>query len=74
MVTLPFLLALHDGGMGHDRLEAAMFWVGALLAFMPVMVLLGVLFYVRWQKKKLAREAAAAATGASASPEHEPRP
>ena len=44
---------------GHDPLEAAMFWVGALLAFLPVMVLTGVLLYVRWHKKKLAREQAA---------------
>jgi hypothetical protein len=54
VVTLPLLLALHDGGMGHDRLEAAMFWVGALLAGLPVLVLGGVFFYIRWQKKKAA--------------------
>lgn len=36
-----------------------MFWVGALLAFLPVLVLTGVLLYVRWQKKKAAREQAA---------------
>ncbi|MFI5278905.1 MAG: hypothetical protein ACHQU1_00310 [Gemmatimonadales bacterium] len=35
-----------------DPLEAAMFWVGALLAGLPVLVLSGVFFYVRWQKKK----------------------
>ena len=45
---------------GNDPLEAAMFWVGALLAGMPVLVLSGVLLYVRWHKKKQAREKAAA--------------
>jgi cytochrome b len=39
---------------GHNPLEAAMFWVGALLASLPVLVLSGVFFYVRWQKKKAA--------------------
>jgi hypothetical protein len=42
---------------GHDPFEAAMFWVGALLAGLPVLVLTGVFFYVRWQKKKAAERA-----------------
>jgi hypothetical protein len=74
MVTASVLLALHEGPMGHDRLEAAMFWVGAMLAFMPVLVLSGVLLYVRWRKKKLARMGAAPAPVASATAERETRP
>jgi len=61
-VVAPALsLLLHpDGGMGHDRLEAAMFWVGALLAGMPVLVGFGVWLYVRRQKREQAARAAAA--------------
>jgi hypothetical protein len=39
-----------------DPLEAAMFWVGALLAGVPVLVLSGVFLYILWQKKKKAAE------------------
>ena len=59
MVILPVLYALHDGPMGHDRLESAMFWVGAMLAFMPVLVLLGVFGVIWWHRRQ-----AAAAAGA----------
>ena len=52
MVAATLLLALHpDGGMGHDRLETSMFWVGAMLAFMPVLVLLGVFGFVWWGRR-----------------------
>lgn len=60
--------------MGRDPLEAAMFWVGALLAGLPVLVLSGVFFYIRWQKKRLASEGVTPALEASATPEREPRP
>jgi len=50
---------------GHDPLEAAMFWVGALLAFLPVLVLSGVLAYVWWKKRALR----AAGNGDPARPE-----
>jgi hypothetical protein len=64
MVTATLLLALHpDGPMGHDRLESAMFWVGAMLAFTPVLVGLGVFGVIWWHRKKAAM-AAGAATGA----------
>ncbi len=53
MVTASVLLALHpDGPMGHDRLESAMFWVGAMLAFMPVLVLVGVFGFVWWHRRR----------------------
>ncbi len=50
--------------MSHDPLEAAMFWVGALLAFMPVLVLLGVFLYVWWQRRRAGRKDS---TGADAA-------
>jgi hypothetical protein len=48
-----------------DPLEAAMFWVGALLAFMPVLVLVGVLLYVRRQRRRDGRENPTGADGAN---------
>jgi hypothetical protein len=67
MVTASVLLALHHGPMGHDRLESAMFWVGAMLAFTPVLVGLGVFGLIWWHRKKAAM-AAGAATGAGPPP------
>lgn len=63
MVTAALLLTLHpDGPMGHDKLESAMFWVGAMFAFMPILVGLGIFGVVWWHRRKAA--AAGAANGA----------
>jgi ATP-dependent Zn protease len=40
---------------GHDPLESAMFWVGALLALLPVVLLFGVLLYVWRQRRRAGR-------------------
>lgn len=42
--------------MGRDPLEAAMFWVGALLAFLPVLVLGGVFVFVWRRRRRAGRE------------------
>ncbi len=53
MVAPALLLALNpDGPMGHDRLESAMFWVGAMFAFMPILVGLAVFGVLWWHRKK----------------------
>ena len=42
---------------GHDRLDAAMFWTGALFVFTPILAALAVLGVVLWHRRKRAREA-----------------
>ncbi len=37
--------------MERDRFEAAMFWVGALLAFLPVLIGLGIWAFLWWSKR-----------------------
>ena len=37
---------------GRGPFEAAMFWVGALLAFVPVLIGLGIAAYIVWKRKK----------------------
>jgi len=52
-VVSALLLVLHQGGgMGHDKLESALFWVGAMLAFTPVLVGLGVAAVIWWHRRK----------------------
>jgi membrane protein DedA with SNARE-associated domain len=58
---MPLLLAVQRFGGMNDQLESAMFWVGALLAFLPVLVLGGVLLYVWRQKRRRAADEGAPA-------------
>ena len=56
MIALPsaLLLALAQTSdqMVHDRLDAAMFWVGAMFAFTPILVAIGVGSVIWWQRRK----------------------
>ena len=47
---MPLLAVQRFAGM-NDHLESAMFWVGALLATLPVLILLGVLGWVLWRRR-----------------------
>jgi len=46
--------ALHDDDWMavHDRLDAAMFWVGALFAFTPVLIGIAVGSIIWWHRRK----------------------
>jgi hypothetical protein len=41
-----------DPMAAHDRLDAAMFWVGAMFAFTPILVAIGVGSVIWWQRRK----------------------
>jgi hypothetical protein len=41
---------------GHDRLDATMFWTGALLAFTPVIIGLVVVGVIVYNRRKLSAE------------------
>ena len=38
----------------HARLDTAMFWVGAGMAFAPIVVGLGILTFLWWRRRKRA--------------------
>lgn len=46
------LLAVQQGLPRHSKLDDAMFWVGALFAFTPIVVGLSVAGYVWWSRRK----------------------
>jgi hypothetical protein len=72
MVTTSLLLALHpEGPMGHDKLESAMFWVGAMLAFTPVLVGLGVFGLIWWHRRKAGAPGGAPAAAGPPPGEHD---
>ena len=59
LTALPALLlaAQEPGPMAvHDRLDTAMFWVGAMFAFTPILVALGVGSVIWWQRRKKQEE------------------
>lgn len=41
-----------DGMSEHGRLDAAMFWVGALFVFTPIIIGSSVLGYIWWSRRK----------------------
>lgn len=49
-------LAQMGGMAGHDRLDRAMFWTGALIALTPVVVVLAGLGVVLYHRRKRAAE------------------
>ena len=57
-MTLPAMMlaaaALHDDDWmaAHDRLDTAMFWVGALFAFTPVLIGIAVGAVIWWHRRK----------------------
>ena len=47
-----FLLALQRTGLpSHSKLDDAMFWVGALFVFTPIVAAGSVLGYIFWQRR-----------------------
>ena len=57
MSLLLLALAQQRGGLpSHSKLDDAMFWVGALFAFTPIVAALSVLGVVWWNRKKQARQ------------------
>lgn len=52
---------------GHDRLDVAMFWTGALFVFTPILAALAVLGVVLWHRRKRAREAGRGTPGSEGS-------
>ena len=58
MIPPPLVTALlrvsqeTDPMAAHDRLDAAMFWVGAMFAFTPILVAIGVGSVVWYQRRK----------------------
>lgn len=38
--------------MNHDALHSAMFWVGAMFAFTPIVVGGGVVLVIRWMRRR----------------------
>ena len=50
--ALLLTLAQSSDQMVHDRLDAAMFWVGAMFAFTPILVAIGVGCVIWWQRRK----------------------
>ncbi|HEY2807088.1 MAG TPA: hypothetical protein VGI92_14610 [Gemmatimonadales bacterium] len=40
----------------HGQLESSMFWVGVLIAFLPVGIIGGILGYVWWSRRRQAEK------------------
>ena len=60
LASLAAVLHDDDWMAVHDRLDAAMFWVGALFAFTPVLIGIGVASVVWWHRRKQAQPGATA--------------
>jgi hypothetical protein len=41
---------------GHDRMDAAMFWTGALFVFTPILAALGVIGVILYHRRRQARQ------------------
>ena len=52
LVLLAAVASLDDGMAAHDRLDRAMFWVGAMFAFTPIVVGLIVASVIWWQRRR----------------------
>ena len=36
----------------HNKLESSMFWVGALMAFLPIVIVVALVGFSRWNQRR----------------------
>ena len=56
LVLLAAVASQDDWMAAHDRLDTAMFWVGAMFAFTPILVGLIVASVIWWQRRRKLEE------------------
>lgn len=57
MITLLALLQQPaNTNQPHGQLESAMFWVGVMFAFLPMLIIAGLVGFVYWNKRALKAE------------------